>query len=67
MQVIIDRFEGDFAVVELANKETVNMPRVLLPEGAKEGDIIDIVLNQQGTLERKTQMENRMKNLWRKS
>jgi hypothetical protein len=67
MQVIIDRFEGDFAVVELANKETVNMPSVLLPEGAKEGDIIDIVLNQQGTLERKTQMENRMKNLWRKS
>ncbi len=67
MQVIIDRFEGDFAVVELANKETVNMPRVLLPEGAKEGDIIDIVLNQQGTFERKTQMENRMKNLWRKS
>ena len=67
MQVIIDRFEGDFAVVELANKETVNMPSVLLPEGAKEGDIIDIVLNQQGTFERKTQMENRMKNLWRKS
>ncbi len=36
----IDRFEGDIAVVELADGEFVNVPRKVLPAGAAEGDII---------------------------
>ena len=36
---IIDRFEGDFAVCE-ANEEMVNIPKALLPNNAKEGDVI---------------------------
>jgi hypothetical protein len=35
MQCIIDRFEGEFAVVELPDRTMVNMPRILVP-GAKE-------------------------------
>lgn len=42
MKVIIDRFEGDYAVVELPNKTTVDMPLKLLEPGVKEGDIIEI-------------------------
>lgn len=66
MRLIIERFEGNFAVVELDNKETVNMPKILLPEGAKEGDIIDIEINEQKTRERRQKMENKMNDLWRK-
>jgi len=67
MRVTIDRFEGNFAVVELDNKETVNMPKVLVPKGAKEGDIIDITINEAITRERRQKMESKMKDLWRKS
>ncbi|NBG88585.1 DUF3006 domain-containing protein [Isachenkonia alkalipeptolytica] len=67
MQVIIDRFEGAFAVVELADKETVNMPRALLPTEAKAGDVIEIRINREQTKQRKAKMENRMKNLWKKT
>ena len=42
MKVIIDRFEGDYAVVELPDKTLVDMPRKLLETEAKEGDIIEI-------------------------
>ncbi|NLY91613.1 MAG: DUF3006 domain-containing protein, partial [Firmicutes bacterium] len=39
MRVIIDRFEGDYALVELENGSVVPMLVLLLP-GAREGDVI---------------------------
>ena len=51
MQVIIDRFEGDFAVVELPNLEMIDVPRVLFPD-AKQGDVIDIIINHKETEKR---------------
>ncbi len=46
MKVIIDRIEGGFAVVELENGSHFNLPTGLLPEGAKEGSVIDISLDK---------------------
>ncbi|WP_031516597.1 DUF3006 domain-containing protein [Desulfofalx alkaliphila] len=40
---IIDRFEGKWAVVEY-NRSTFNIPKCLLPSGAKEGDVINITV-----------------------
>lgn len=38
MKAVIDRFEGDFAVVLFGDEEIkVDIPRQLLPKGAKEG------------------------------
>ncbi len=39
MYVIIDRFEGEFAVVETPERNMYNIPRQLLP-GCGEGDRI---------------------------
>ncbi|KJS16652.1 MAG: hypothetical protein VR69_08290 [Peptococcaceae bacterium BRH_c4b] len=39
--LVIDRFEGDWAVMELGRK-VFNIPRLLLPAEAKEGDVINI-------------------------
>lgn len=39
---IIDRFEGDFAVVETPDRKHESLPRKLLPMDAKEGDAICI-------------------------
>lgn len=40
MKGIIDRFEGDYAVVEFAGRRMVNIHNCDLPAGLKEGDII---------------------------
>lgn len=39
---IIDRFEGDWAIIETENRRTFNLPRFILPPGVNEGDVISI-------------------------
>jgi len=54
---IIDRFEGDFAVVE-TDEGMVNIPVADLPDGAKEGDELVIATDGSvacGSVERGTQ------------
>jgi hypothetical protein len=42
MKAVIDRFEGDYAIVIFGNDEIkVDIPLRLLPEGIKEGDWIN--------------------------
>lgn len=64
MKVIIDRFEGDFAVVELPNKTMVDMDIKLLEPDVKEGDIIEIRTLQHETENRKKNTEDLMKELF---
>ena len=45
MEIIIDRFEGEYAVVEITKGKMVNMPKVLVPD-AKEGDVIKIIVDK---------------------
>ncbi|MCH5184518.1 MAG: DUF3006 domain-containing protein [Oscillospiraceae bacterium] len=59
--VTVDRFEGDFAVVETENRETVNLPRILVPD-ASEGDRIRIELAPDTAL--KKEIEDFMENLF---
>lgn len=40
--LIIERFEGDWAIIETENRHTFNLPRFVLPTGIKEGDVISI-------------------------
>ena len=39
--LIIDRFEGEYALIEY-KKRIFHIPKILLPKGAKEGDLIKI-------------------------
>ncbi|GHU51510.1 hypothetical protein AGMMS49975_05140 [Clostridia bacterium] len=49
MNITIDRFEGNFAAVELPNRRIVNIPAEILPKEAKEGDVISILINKEET------------------
>jgi hypothetical protein len=40
VKIIIDRFEGDFAVLKTENNKTINWPIENLPEGASEGSAL---------------------------
>jgi len=46
--LIIERFEGNFAVVEL-NGEMLNVPRTLFPPDTIEGEIFSLVRNTEAT------------------
>jgi len=41
IRVVIDRFEGELAVLEIAGEGVVDWPRKFLPEGSHEGAILD--------------------------
>lgn len=53
-QAIIDRFEGGYAVIE-HDGNTFDFPRALLPEEAKEGDVLvfSVSIDATGTEDRK--------------
>lgn len=63
---IIDRFEGNFAIVETDDRQTFNLPRSLLPQGAKEGDVISIsvVVDQNETKSRQERIKGMMNNFF---
>ena len=64
MKFTIDRFEDNYAIVELENGEMEEIPRSLLPEEAKEGDTISINKEEGETEERKKRIENKFNNLF---
>ena len=63
MKVIIDRFEGDYAVVEIEIGKCVNIPKILVPN-TKEGDVIKIAVDEKETLERKKRIQELMNNVF---
>jgi len=64
MKVTIDRFEGEFAVIELPDKTFINIPRKLFP-GALESDVIDVTIDKGETEERKKRISGLMEGLFK--
>ncbi len=46
MKVVIDRFEGPYAICKKENKSMMEIKRINIPVGTKEGDILHIEGNQ---------------------
>ena len=63
MQVVVDRIEEDYIVVELEDGSVVDVPKVLIP-GAKEGDVIDIYINRDETDKKNTEVKKLMDDLF---
>lgn len=70
MKVIIDRFEGDFAVCEKIDRRTIDIERNKIPKTAKEGDVLDITgdkitIDFEATEKRKLEIDVLTRNLWK--
>ena len=63
--LIIDRFEGDFAVCETQELKFVNIPKAALPDEAKEGDVISISIDKSQTDKRKEKINGLMNSLFK--
>lgn len=64
MKYSIDRFEGDYAVVELSDGLFVNIPISAIPIEAKEGDTIKVTIDKNVTKERRISIEKKMSKLF---
>ena len=69
MKVIIDRFEGNFAVCEKENREMINIKISKLPLEAKEGDLLlvdedKIIILDTETKARRERIKKLMDDLW---
>jgi len=62
MQITIDRIEGDFAVVEIPDMTTIDVPLALFP-GAKEGDVYIIVKDEGEAVERSNRIQSKFDRL----
>jgi hypothetical protein len=44
MKAVVDRFEGDWAVLLAADRQQIVVPRKKLPEGTAEGHHLQVIL-----------------------
>ena len=63
MKVTVDRFEEEYAVMELEEGVFINMPKALLPNLVEEGDVIIIEIDEEATDRRRNRIEEMMNNL----
>lgn len=65
---IIDRFENNFAVVELENEKMINIDVSKLPQDVKEGDVLnideEITINFEQTQKLKKQIDKLIEDIW---
>ena len=69
MKVIIDRFEGNFAVCEKEDRQMLDIEKSKIPTTAKAGDVLDIIndritIDLEETEKRKKEIEELTKDLW---
>lgn len=67
--LIIDRFEGDFAIVETDEDTFMQIPKAALPQDAKEGDIIikvddEYIIDYENTKKRRQKIIDMQNSLW---
>ena len=67
MRCIVDRLEGDYAVIEYFD-QVLNLPRVFLPNEVREGDVLDVIvmLDDDETSKMKTSIKKLMDEVWEK-
>jgi hypothetical protein len=70
MKVVIDRFEGIYAVCEKEDRSIINVEIEKLPLKAKEGDVLSITsdsvnIDVEETYIRKKEIEELTKDLWK--
>lgn len=69
MKYIIDRLEEGIAVCENELKKLISIPKDLLPDGLKEGDVLEeqegrLLRDEQGTEARRKEMRKKLMDLF---
>ena len=63
--MIIDRIAEKTAFVEVDNGKILEIPKELLPENAKEGDVIKILIDRDETDVKKAEIKEKMNRIFK--
>ena len=67
MKITVDRIEQDIAVIELENGEMLSLPYALLrPLQAKEGDVLQLCIDEEETAQRRERVASLLKDIFQK-
>lgn len=66
MKLIVDRIEGEIAVIELENGDFVDVPKKILPNKAGEGSIINITCDEKDTQVAREEVKKKMNSIFHK-
>ncbi|MCD7778376.1 MAG: DUF3006 domain-containing protein [Clostridiales bacterium] len=66
MKAIIDRFENDFALLELESGKTISVPKEIIPPNAAEGSVLIISCDEKETDKRRREIKEKMNSLFHK-
>lgn len=69
MKVVIDRFEGDYAICVCEDQSIIEIERQRIPQDAKESDVLNIeekqiTIDVELTKQKKKNIKNIMDDLW---
>lgn len=69
--MVIDRIEGDFAVVEVSKGEFRNVPLSLIEGSARDGSVLNniesrYIVDEEATLARRQKIQKELHSLFRK-
>lgn len=64
MRMIVDRFEGKLAIIELENGEFIDLPKKILPNNANEGSVINIICDNEETQLLRENAKKKMKSIF---
>lgn len=64
MRMIVDRFEGELAIIELENGEFIDLPKKVLPNNANEGSVINIICDDEETQQLKVTAKKKMNSIF---
>lgn len=69
VKVVLDRFEGEYAVCEKEDLSILNIKRCIVPSEAKEGDVLNIdgehvSIDTKETQKRKNEIDKLVEDLW---
>jgi hypothetical protein len=70
IKVVIDRFEGPYAVCEKDDRTMMDIKRINIPMNAKEGDVLkiegdSIIIDEEETNKRKKNINELTKDIWK--
>lgn len=63
--LIIDRFEGKQAIIEMGER-TIEIPVNYLPKSASEGDVLKIIIDKENTKKRQEKIQKLADSLFEK-
>ena len=64
--MIVERIENNIAIIEIEDNY-IELPLSILPNGVSEGDVLQIIVDKETTINKKKEVSNKLSKLFNKN